>query len=46
MIQITLTKIAAEQILEFITEHLEVVNDTPHVEQLMIDLEQAIEEQE
>lgn len=43
-ITITLTKEEATKVFDFITTHLEVVNDEPEVEQFMVDLEGLLED--
>ena len=43
-ITITLSKDDAQKIFDFITAHLEVVNDEPEVEQFMMDLECLLED--
>lgn len=42
-ITITLSQEEAHKIFDFITTHLEVINDDPEVEQFMMDLEQELE---
>ena len=43
-ITITLTEEEAAKVFDFITTHLEVVNDEPEVEQFMMDLECLLED--
>lgn len=42
-ITITLSQEEARKVFDFITTHLEVINDDPEVEQFMMDLEQELE---
>ena len=43
MYQINITRDEAVELFNFIVAHLEVVNDTPYVEQLMMDLEEQFD---
>lgn len=42
-ITITLQKDQVKEVYDFIREHLDVINDVPAVEQLMIDLEEYVD---
>lgn len=44
MFQLNLPKEDCQEVFDFIRTHLEVVNDTPAVEALMIALEEYLEE--